>query len=148
MASESRTGGEERPKLGLAGRLFLPKAPSSFPREGCSLKNFPCVQIVEQAVLLTPERPRPLPLAVLCYTHNEDTPPEGYQNSDMVKLLSSCSVVSDSATPGTVACLAALSVGFPRQEYWGGLPFPSPGDLPDPGIEPVSSALADGFFCF
>ena len=32
-------------------------------------------------------------------------------------------------------------MGFPRQEYWSGLPFPSPGDLPDPGIEPVSSAL-------
>ena len=39
--------------------------------------------------------------------------------------------------------------GFPRQEYWNGLPFPSPGDLPDPGIEPASpmaSALAGGFF--
>ena len=37
-------------------------------------------------------------------------------------------------------------MGFPRQEYWSGLPFPSPGDLPDPGIEPVSPALAGGFF--
>ena len=36
---------------------------------------------------------------------------------------------------------APLSLGFSRQEYWSGLPFPSPGDLPDPGIEPVSSAL-------
>ena len=36
-------------------------------------------------------------------------------------------------------------MGFPRQEYWGGLPCPSPGDLPDPGIEPVPPALADGF---
>jgi len=35
---------------------------------------------------------------------------------------------------------------FSRQEYWSGLPFPPPGDLPDPGIEPVSPALADGFF--
>ena len=35
---------------------------------------------------------------------------------------------------------------FPRQEYWSGLPFPSPGDLPDPGIEPLSPALARGFF--
>ena len=41
---------------------------------------------------------------------------------------------------------ALLSVGFPRQEYWSGLPFPSPGDLPDPGIKPVSPALAGGFF--
>jgi len=37
-------------------------------------------------------------------------------------------------------------MGFPRQEYWYGLPFPSLGDLPDPGIKPASSALADGFF--
>ena len=35
---------------------------------------------------------------------------------------------------------------FSRQEYWIGLPFPSPGDLPDPGIEPMSPALAGGFF--
>ena len=37
-------------------------------------------------------------------------------------------------------------MGFPRQEYWSGSPFPSPGDLPDPGIEPQSPALAGGFF--
>ena len=41
-------------------------------------------------------------------------------------------------TPWTVAQQAPLSMGFFRQEYWTGLPFPSPGDLPDPGIEPVS----------
>ena len=44
-------------------------------------------------------------------------------------------------TPWTVAHHAPLSMGFPRQEYWNGLPFPSPGDLPDPGIEPRSPAL-------
>ena len=44
------------------------------------------------------------------------------------------------ATPWTVACQAPLSMGFPRQEYWNGLPFPSPEDLPDPGIEPASPA--------
>ena len=38
-------------------------------------------------------------------------------------------------TPWTVTCQAPLSMEFPRQEYWSGLPFPSPGDLPDPGIE-------------
>ena len=43
--------------------------------------------------------------------------------------------------PWTVACQAPLFVGFSRQEYWRGLPFPSPGDLPDPGIEPGSLAL-------
>ena len=45
-----------------------------------------------------------------------------------------------SATPGTVARQAPLSLGFSRQEYWSGLPFSSPGDLPDPGIEPASPA--------
>ena len=44
-------------------------------------------------------------------------------------------------TPWTVAHQAPLSVGFSRQEYWSGLPFPSLGDLPDPGIEPGSPAL-------
>ena len=39
-------------------------------------------------------------------------------------------------TPWTIACLAPLSMEFSRQEYWSGLPFPSPGDLPDPGIKP------------
>ena len=50
-------------------------------------------------------------------------------------------VVSDSATPWTVAYQAPLSMGFSRQEYWSGLPFPSPGDLPYPGVEPGSPAL-------
>ena len=44
-------------------------------------------------------------------------------------------------TPWTVAHQVPLSVGFSRQEYWSGLPFPSPGDLPEPGIEPRSPAL-------
>ena len=45
------------------------------------------------------------------------------------------------ATPWTVAHQAPLSMGFSRQEYWSGLPFPSPGYLPDPGIEPTSPEL-------
>jgi len=49
-------------------------------------------------------------------------------------------------TPRTVAHQAPLSMGFPRQEYWNGWPFPSPGDLSDAETEPASSALADGFF--
>ena len=52
------------------------------------------------------------------------------------------SVVSNSfVTSSTVTHQAPLSMGFARQEYWSGLPFPSPGDLPDPGIEPGSPAL-------
>ena len=61
--------------------------------------------------------------------------------------LMQCPVLSDSLwLHMTVARQAPLSMGFPRQEYWSGLPFPSPGDLPDPGIESESPASADGFF--
>ena len=57
-------------------------------------------------------------------------------------VLFSHSVVSDSfVTPGTIAQQVPLSMGFPRQEYWSGLPFPPPVDLPDPGIELMSPAL-------
>ena len=55
--------------------------------------------------------------------------------------------MSDSfVTSWTVARQAPLSMEFSRQEYWSGLAFPSPGDLPHPGIEPKSLALAGGFF--
>ena len=57
-----------------------------------------------------------------------------------VKSLSSVLLFS---TPWTVAHQAPLSMGFSRQEYWSGLPFPSLGDLPDPGIEPRSPALQE-----
>ena len=59
------------------------------------------------------------------------------------------SCVQIHAAPWTAACQAPLSMEFPRQEYWSGLPFPPPGDLPDSGVEPmslVSSVLAGGFF--
>ena len=55
-----------------------------------------------------------------------------------VKLLSRVQLF---ATPWTVTHQAPLSMGFSRQEYWSGLPLPSPGDLPNPGIEPRSPAL-------
>ena len=45
------------------------------------------------------------------------------------------------ANPWTSACQTPLSMEFSRHEYWSGLPFPSPGDLPDPGTEPESPAL-------
>ena len=60
-----------------------------------------------------------------------------------------CSVVSDSVTPWVAVFQAPLSMGFSRQEYWNGLPFPSPVDLPNPGMEPafsMSPALAGEFF--
>ena len=60
------------------------------------------------------------------------------------------SVVSDSETPWAIAHQAPLSMGFSRQEYWNELPFPSPEDLSDPGIEPMSpealALQADFFF--
>ena len=49
-------------------------------------------------------------------------------------------------TPWTIFLQAPLSMEFPRQEYWSGLPFPSPGDVPNPGIKPSCLALAGEFF--
>ena len=64
------------------------------------------------------------------------------QFSGAYSILSDSSMVnSDSATPWTVAYRAPQSMGFSRQEYWSGLPFPSPGELPNPGIKPRSPAL-------
>ena len=60
------------------------------------------------------------------------------QSHSEVKLLSRVRLF---ATPRTVAYQAPPSVGFSRQEYWSGVPFPLPGDLPDPGIEPRSPML-------
>ena len=61
-------------------------------------------------------------------------------------MLSCVSHVRLFATLWTVALQASLSMGFPGQESWRRLPFPSLGDLPDPGIELASAALAGGFF--
>ena len=60
-----------------------------------------------------------------------------------VYMLFSCSVMSDSLQPPwTIAYKGPLPVGFSRQEYWSWLPFSSPGNLPNAGIEPTTSALA------
>ena len=64
-------------------------------------------------------------------------------NTNKVKSLSRVLLF---VTPWTVAYQAPPSIGFSRQEYWSGLPFPSPGDLPDPGIEPGSSRVAGRHF--
>ena len=73
---------------------------------------------------------KPIPVALSC-----------------AKSVQSCLTLCDPVD--CIAHQAALSMGFSRQEYWSGLPFPSPGDLPHPGIEPESlgsPALADRFF--
>ena len=64
---------------------------------------------------------------------------------DWVKGLLSLGWVCLFLTPWAVACQAPLSMEFSRQEYWSGLSFPSPGDLPDPGIEPGSTAFRVDF---
>ena len=67
--------------------------------------------------------------------------------SYMLLLLFTHLEVSESfATPWTIACQVSLSMGFPRQKYWGDLPLPSLGDLPNSGIKPSSAALAGKFF--
>ena len=60
-------------------------------------------------------------------------------------IVQSLSPVCLFVTPWTVAHQVPLSMGFPRQGYWSGLPFPSPGALPGPGIEPTSPALAGAY---
>ena len=60
--------------------------------------------------------------------------------------IDSSALSSSFVTPCTVAFQTSLPMEFPRQGYWSGLPFPSPEDLPDPGIEPVSLVLAGRFF--
>ena len=70
--------------------------------------------------------------------------------TEMIITVFSHSVMSGSyATPWTITCQAPLSMGFPRQEYWSGLPCPPPGDLLDPGLKPTFPmiyALAGRFF--
>ena len=65
---------------------------------------------------------------------------------DLHAYVLSRSVVSDSSQPHGLALQTPLSMEFPRKEYWSGLPLSPSGDLPDPGIEPTSPALAGGFF--
>ena len=73
---------------------------------------------------------------------NQATLEKDSEGSRILLLLFSHSVMSNSfLTPWTIACKVPLSMEFSRQEYWSGLPFPSLGDLPDPGTKPASLAL-------
>ena len=83
-----------------------------------------------------------LPILLPKHVHSFSSSP---QSPDFVFVVTLLGCISF-ATPWTVARQAPLSIGFPKQEYWSGLPFPPPGDLPDPGIKPVSPVLACGFF--
>ena len=78
---------------------------------------------------------------VIVFYHSTKFSPLCFYIFFLVVIVQSLSHVQLFAIPWTVARQAPLSMGFSRQEYWSGLPFPSPGDLPKPGIEPGSSAL-------
>ena len=83
-------------------------------------------------------------LRVYRRTHHVNTGGRGHARNQLLKVVGDCLVAKlcpTLVTPWTVACQAPLSTGFSRQEYWSGLPFPSPGDLPDLGIKPRSPAL-------
>ena len=92
---------------------------------GFSLDKIPTGRLPQSLQYL----PSPLPYHMLC-----------------AKLLQSCVILCNPMD--YIACQAPLSMGISRQEYWSGLPCPSPRDLPNPGTEPTSltSPLADGFF--
>ena len=96
----------------------------------------------------------PCPKRAVTYLENNNNPKTHSETANddcwsKITAVLSHPAMSVFTTPWTVARRAPLSMGFSRQEYWSGLPSPSPGDLTYPGIEPASlmpSALADGFF--
>ena len=92
-------------------------------------------------VLLGPQRDTEVPKGHACAMDMPDISHEC--------MLSCFSCIRFFETLRTVVCQAPLSMGFSRQEYWNRFPFPTPGDLPNPGIKPsslASPALASGFF--
>ena len=80
-------------------------------------------------------------------SNNEELPSGGISSKEYRVCMLSRSGISDSATPWTVAWQAPLCMGFSRQEYWGRLPFPTPGDLPKSGVKPVSLRSKVRQFC-
>ena len=120
--------------------------PKQFPHEKTQLtypvagkRNIAKYSQVENHVQICYKNP--LSKAQLCVTQHQG--PLGASHTFTAKgtKVKSISCVRLFATPWTVAYHAPPSVGFSRQEYWSGLPFPSPGDLPNPGIKPGSPAL-------
>ena len=99
------------------------------------LSNFNRYFIRLPASTHTPPLSHPLNIGYRNKSKQSNTKPSKREGSKVTQL---CPTL---ATPWTVAYQAPLSVGFSRQEYWSGLPFPSPGDLPNPGIELGSPTL-------
>jgi len=102
-----------------------------------------CHCLLQITLLLTPKKKKPPPSIIILL--------EFIELLLSSKLLAKsfrylCSQVQLFATPLTVALQVALSLEFSQQEYWRGLPFPPPGDGPDPGMETASPALAGRFF--
>ena len=91
--------------------------------------------------------------SLMCEIHCLRNPPKYNEAISSLTCVCVCvcvcvshSVMSDSATPGTIAFQAPLSMESSRQKYWNGLPFPSPGYLPNPGIEPRFPVLQADFY--
>ena len=111
---------------------------------GSSESSLSGLQTVTSSSSLSWQRKRENELSGIALSSQEH---QSHHEGPSLVLSFSRSVVFDSfATPWTVACQAPLSVGFPRKEYWSGLPFPSPGDFPNPAIEPKSPALTGESF--
>ena len=133
----------------LQGNLFVPGAPwngepgkiasfpTAFPRKALFQRCW--LTFLKQGDL-TPRLSFSLSWVLIC--------PSAFQRSEKYRIwrerMLSC--VQLIATPGTVACQAPLSAGFSRQEYWSGLRALLKGNLPHPGMEPESPALAGRFF--
>ena len=119
---------------------------ASVPRSLAALSNLGASALLSHPSPLVPLSPWGVsnPIIPMAFSYSEVSHLGPYPSN-----LSRFSRVRLFATLWTVAHQAPLSMGFSRQEYWSGLPFPSPGDLPDPGTEPVSltsPSLAGGFF--
>ena len=125
---------ERGPEKLLMGVTDLPKAALSF------------LSLVFGILCLSQDLARILPVGVSRVLSEVWPSAAGLLVSSALcaRSLQSCLLLCDPWTQGS--CQAALFVEFSSQQYWSGLVFPPPGDLPEPGVEPVSLALAGGFF--
>ena len=102
-------------------------------------QNLECTRTQEKGVMTPQETDPHLPVSV------QESPVEAWVSSGLLQghthTQKSVSRVRLFATPWIVAHMAPWSMGFSRHDFWSGLPFPSPGDLPDPGVEPGSPTL-------
>ena len=136
---------QSKQKSQLMACLFTePSGTLSTPNRGLSFKKF-CFSEIRHKVLSSSECKVLFPSYTSFPASTKGSHP-GEVLIDALMLLS-CSVVSDSLWPQkTVAHQTPLSMGFSRQEYWSGLPFPSPGILPNPEIKPKTPVSAGRFF--